>query len=136
MSSGHTAIACLQVTATAVRSARYDAERCRAACGEGFLDATDLADLLVRAGVPFRDAHERVGRAVRAALEEGCELAELPAGHRRELLPELEGGTDLALELSVDAVLARRDVVGGTAPGRVRAEVARWKERIEAWTKS
>lgn len=126
-----TAEACLRVTATAVRSVTYDAERCEAACKVGFLDATDLADLLVAAGLPFRDAHERVGRCVRAALEDGCELSELGEARRSELLPELD--VDLARELSVEAVLARRDVVGGTAPERVAAEVSRWKERLEAW---
>jgi len=125
---------CLAVTAIAVRTARYDEARCAAACRRGFLDATDLADLLVAAGVPFRDAHERVGRAVRAALEDGCELTGLSPARRAELLPELrERWED---ELSVAAILARRDVVGGTAPARVRAEVQRWKERLEAWNRS
>lgn len=128
-----TTLGCLRVTATAVRSARYDRERCRAACAEGFLDATDLADLLVRAGVPFREAHERVGRAVRACLGEGCELAGLPAARRAELFPELG---DVAADLAVDAVLARRATVGGTAPERVRTEVRRWKERLAAWPTS
>ena len=126
--------ACLRVMAITVRSARYDEPRCAAACGQGFLDATDLADLLVRAGVPFRDAHERVGRAVRAALEDGCELVELSAARRAELLGELGAGWEA--ELSVGAILARRDVVGGTAPARVRAEVERWKERLQAWNRS
>ena len=106
----------------------------RAACARGFLDATDLADLLVQAGLPFRDAHERVGLCVRAALELGCELPELPAEKRAELLPELD--VDLGEALSVEAVLARRDVLGGTAPEQVRAQVAAWKERLMAWPTS
>jgi len=126
-----TTLACLKVTAIVVRGAEYDRERCRASCGKGFLDATDLADLLVGAGVPFRDAHERVGGAVREAQEAGCELAELPAARRKELFPELTA--DLAEALSPEAVIARRDVLGGTAPRRVQAEVKRWKERLEAW---
>ena len=129
-----TTLACVRVTTTVVDGARYDPEACRAACARGFLDATDLADLLVQAGVPFRDAHERVGACVRAALELGCELPELPAERRAELLSELD--VDLAEALSVEAVLARRDVLGGTAPEQVRAQVAAWKERLMAWPTS
>jgi argininosuccinate lyase len=126
-----TTLACLRVARTCVETTRYDAARCRAACARGFLDATDLADLLVRAGLPFRDAHERVGRAVRAATELGCELSGLPAERQRELFPELD--TDLAEALSTDAVLARRDTIGGTSPARVAAEVERWGERLATW---
>ena len=129
-----TTLACLRVTTTVVQGARYDREACRAACARGFLDATDLADLLVAAGVPFRDAHARVGVCVRAALELGCELSELPAERRAELLPELD--VDLAEALSVEAVLARRDVLGGTSPAQVSAQVATWKERLELWPTS
>jgi argininosuccinate lyase len=92
----------------------------------GFLDATDLADLLVRAGVTFRDAHHRVGTAVRIAEECGCELSSLPPEKRRELFPEL--AADLSAELSVEAMLQRRGATGGTSPERVRAEVARWNQ--------
>ena len=126
-----TTLACVRVTTTVVGGASYDRDACRAACAKGFLDATDLADLLVQAGVPFRDAHERVGLCVRAALEQGCELSELTADKRAELLPEIE--VDLAEALSVEAVLARRDVVGGTAPEQVAAQVAAWKERLDVW---
>jgi argininosuccinate lyase len=129
-----TTLACVRVATTVVRGARYDREVCRAACSKGFLDATDLADLLVRAGVPFRDAHERVGVGVRAALEAGCELTDLPAAKCAQLFPELTG--DLTAALSVETVLARRDTLGGTSPSRVRAEVASWRERLAAWPKS
>jgi argininosuccinate lyase len=111
-----------------VRTASFDAERCRREAARGYQNATDVADLLVRAGVPFRDAHERTGKAVRRAVELGVELDELPGDERARLLPELEG--DLRALLSVDAVLARRDVVGGTAPARVRAEIARWSKEL------
>ena len=70
--------ACVRVMEIVVRSVDYDAERCRAAAEGGFLNATDLADLLVRRGMPFRDAHDVVGRAVRTAIEHGCELEDLP----------------------------------------------------------
>ncbi|MEM7203091.1 MAG: argininosuccinate lyase [Planctomycetota bacterium] len=125
-----TAAACVAVTTTVVRSARFDAARCRAAAAEGYLNATDLADLLVAAGVPFRDAHERVGVAVRRALALGIELEALPDADRRELLPEL--GDNLARALAPDQVLARRTALGGTAPARVRAEAKAWHKRLQS----
>jgi argininosuccinate lyase len=124
--------ACLSMSALVVRNARFRAEKCRAEASRGYLDATDLADLLVKAGVPFRTAHERVGAAVRSAIELGVELGQLPASVKSELLPELSK-LDLARELSVDAVLARRNSVGGTAPSRVTSEIQSWKEKLSTW---
>ncbi len=123
--------ACLRVTATTVRSARFDADRCRAEASRGYLNATDLADLLVAHGVPFREAHERTGKAVRDALELGVELEELPAHVLATTCGDLE--VDLAAELSVDRVLARRASIGGTSPDRVAREVERWKDRLASW---
>jgi argininosuccinate lyase len=117
--------ACLEVAAIAVRTARFRKKRCRKAASRGHLNATDVADLLVKTGVPFRDAHERAGRAVRAAIEAEVEIEKLPPRARKELLPEL-AGVDLAKELSVEAVLARRSAIGGTAPRRVLAEARAW----------
>lgn len=122
---------CLLVAATAVEHAIFDVERCAAEAARGYMNATDLADLLVRAGVPFRDAHAQAGAAVNRAITLGVELHELPAETQRELLPQLH--ETIAESLTVDAVLARRDVVGGTAPGRVRAEVERWRIRLAEW---
>ena len=126
-----TTLACVKVATLCVRHAEYDEERCRAACERGFLNATDLADLLVASGVPFRDAHERVGAAVREALEAGVELTGLAPERRAELFPEVAG--DLTESLATEAVLARRDVLGGTAPTRVRAAAAEWKKELETW---
>ena len=123
-----TAEGALRVTAVVVRGARFDRERCAAACEHGFLDATDLADLLVRAGIPFRDAHERVGEAVREAVASGVELRQLPEERQRALFPELK--QDLAQALRVEALLERRAVLGGTAPERVREEAALWRARL------
>jgi argininosuccinate lyase len=121
-------LACLRVMRTAVVGAQFDVQRCRTAAGRGQLNATDLADLLVARGVPFRTAHERAGKVVRRALELGIEIEELPAGERRELLPELPD--DLHAALGVDAVLARRMAVGGTAPARVRRAAADWLKQL------
>jgi argininosuccinate lyase/amino-acid N-acetyltransferase len=125
-----TARACADVAAIAVRTAKFREERCREAAAEGYLNATDLADLLVAAGVPFRVAHERAGKAVRAAIELGVELEELPANDRKQLLPEL-ATIDLSRELSVDAVLSRRSAIGGTAPNRVLEEASAWKKKLK-----
>ncbi len=125
--------ACLRVTTLVVQAASYDEERCLAACQSGHLDATDLADLLVSAGIPFRDAHERVGAAVREALERGCTLPELPADRQAELWPELR--VDLTEALATHALLARRDVLGGTAPTRVRQAAAMFQQRLATWPK-
>lgn len=124
--------ACLRMTTAAVKSARYRIERGAAECARGFLNATDLADLLVAKGVPFRDAHERVGRVVLAAERLGVEIEQLPDEVRLELLPELPGS--LRRDLSVPAVLARRRAIGGTSPRRVLAEVRRWQRRLNPST--
>ena len=123
----------LHIAGTATNSIQFDADRCLEAAGDGFLDATDLADLLVAAGVPFRDAHDRVGRAVNRAVEYGVELRDLQESDRKELLPELMD-LDLTQELSVDRCLARRDVIGGTAPNQVRAAITGWRKRLKEWT--
>ena len=126
-----TAFGCVRVTAMTVRTVEYDADRCRSASQSGYQNATDLADLLVRKGVPFRDAHERVGIAVRQAIGLGVELDALPRAIQGQLFPELEGA--LGRELTVDRGLRRRKVIGGTAPSRVRAEIRSWRRRIKPW---
>lgn len=122
---------CLEVTALAVEHAIFDVGRCAAEAARGYLNATDLAELLVAAGVPFRDAHGIVGRAVDRAVELGVELHELSADEGQELLPELD--EDWRRQLAVDAVLARRRALGGTAPTRVAAEVGHWRKQLEQW---
>jgi argininosuccinate lyase/amino-acid N-acetyltransferase len=121
------------LTVTAL-NARFNVEHCRAEASKGYMNATDLADLLVGLGVPFRDAHERTGLAVRRALELGVELEELPAEELEAMFPEIE--TDLRRELKVEAVLARRSVEGGTAPSRVLAAAVSLREELETWKAS
>jgi argininosuccinate lyase len=123
--------ACVQVATLAVRHAEFDRARCAEQAERGYLNATDLADLLVGSGVPFRDAHTVVGRTVDRAVELGVELQDLPAAEQQRLLPQLR--VDLREALAARAVLARRDVVGGTAPARVRDEVQRWRQRLAEW---
>jgi argininosuccinate lyase len=122
---------CLHVAALAVRHATFDAVRCAAEAERGYLNATDLADLLVGEGVPFREAHGIVGAAVNRAVELGVELQDLPAAEQQRLLPQLR--SDLRTALAAPAVLARRQAIGGTAPVRVKAEVERWQILISEW---
>ena len=127
-----TTLACLEVAAVCVRGAKYDPQACEAACAGGHLDAMDLADLLVAKGVPFRDAHERIGILVRAADQAGVGLSQLPPALSQEHLSEL-ASSNLTEELSLTRILERRCVLGGTAPSRVRAAIDTWKTRLKSW---
>src|SRR5262249_23259076 len=82
--------ACVQIIAGSVASARFDAERMRAALAHGFLDATELADYLSAKGLPFRDAHHVAGRLVRYALVQHKTLAELSLDELRTESPLFE----------------------------------------------
>lgn len=95
----------------------------REALREGFATATDLADYLVKKGMPFRDAHEAVALAVRAAEAQGCDLPDLPLAQLQEFASEIEA--DVFAALTVEGALAARDHIGGTAPAQVRAAIAR-----------
>ncbi|MDX1593013.1 MAG: argininosuccinate lyase [Gammaproteobacteria bacterium] len=104
-----------------------DAGRMRAAARQGFATATDLADYLVRKGMPFRDAHEVVGKAVRAGLDSGRDLADMPLEELRRFSETID--EDVFDVLSLEGSVAARDHLGGTAPNQVRAAV----ERARAW---
>jgi argininosuccinate lyase len=97
-------------------------EAMRAAALEGFATATDLADYLVRKGVPFRDAHEIVARAVREAEATGCDLSGLPLKVLKGFSPCIED--DAYRTLTLEGSVAARDHPGGTAPARVKAAIA------------
>ena len=99
----------------------------RAAALEGHATATDLADYLVRKGVPFRDAHEAVARAVRAAEKAGCDLAELPLKTLRRFSFAI--GADVFKSLTLEGSVAGRNHIGGTAPAQVRAAIQRARKR-------
>jgi argininosuccinate lyase len=102
-------------------------ERMRAAARQGFSTATDLADYLVRKGIPFRDAHEIVGKAVAFGVREDRDLADLDLVELRRFSPAI--GPDVFEVLSLEGSVAARDHLGGTAPGQVRAAIARARER-------
>jgi argininosuccinate lyase len=105
-------------------------EAMRTAALEGFATATDLADYLVRKGLPFRDAHGIVARAVREAESLGCGLSGLPLAVLKRFSPAI--GEDVFASLSLEGSVAARDHFGGTAPAQVKAAVARSRKRRKA----
>ena len=113
----------LQAFAALAAGLQPQAKAMRAAALQGHATATDLADYLVRRGLPFRDAHEAVARAVRAAEAAGCDLAALPLVTLRRFSPKI--GKDVFKSLTLEGSVAARDHVGGTAPARVREAIAR-----------
>lgn len=116
---------CLRVTATVLRNARLNEERARTAAMRGYMNATELADYLVRKGMPFRDAHEATGRMVLAALERGVELNELSLEEMRAIAPVVQ--KDVYDALTLTSTLTSKNQSGGTSPDRVNEmlEVAR-----------
>ncbi len=111
-----------------VAGIEVDEKAMRRAALEGHATATDLADYLVRKGVPFRDAHEAVARAVRAAETRGCDLAALGLAELRRFSPLI--GADVFKVLTLEGSLASRDHAGGTAPRRVRAAIRQARKSL------
>ncbi|MFN3595447.1 MAG: argininosuccinate lyase, partial [Thiobacillaceae bacterium] len=118
----------LAIFAELVRGLRVNAEAMRRAAVEGYATATDLADYLVRRGIPFREAHEACARAVRAAEARGCDLSELSLEELRAFAPQIEA--DVYQVLTLEGSLAARRHPGGTAPEAVRAAIARIRHEL------
>jgi argininosuccinate lyase len=108
-------------------SLTFRVDRMRDAAGAHYSTATDLADYLVRQGLPFRDAHEVVGKAVRHAITRGRELGDLPIDELRQFSALI--GRDVYAALTVEASLRARGVTGGTAPESVRQQLA----QVRGW---
>jgi len=105
-----------------------NAEAMERAALKGYATATDLADYLVKKGLPFRDAHETVAHAVKAAVTHQVDLSELPLAVLQEFNPTIE--KDVFDVLSLRGSLTTRDVLGGTAPRQVRLQIARHRQRL------
>jgi argininosuccinate lyase len=103
-------------------------ENMRDALRQGFATATDLADYLTRKGLPFRDAHEAVGLAVRRAEELGVDLPQLSLSELQSFSPLV--AEDIFAVLTVEGSLASRNHIGGTAPEQVRAAILRARSRL------
>ncbi|MGA0584725.1 MAG: argininosuccinate lyase, partial [Castellaniella sp.] len=102
---------------------RVKADAMRAAALQGYATATDLADYLVKRGVPFRDAHETVALAVRSCEQRGCDLADLSLDELRGFHADIQD--DVFQVLTLEGSVAARKHIGGTAPERVRIEAQR-----------
>lgn len=100
----------------------------RAAALQGYATATDLADYLVKKGLPFRDAHEAVAHAVRACDDDRCDLSEMPLERLRQFSPLIED--DVFAVLTLEGSVAARDHVGGTAPRQVRIAIERVRKQL------
>jgi argininosuccinate lyase len=118
----------LLVMATVLQNIRLRSDRMAAAAAGDYSNATDLADYLVRKGFAFRRAHELVGKIVNHALSQGKQLGELPLADYHQFSPLFE--EDLYESISIEASLANRRSIGGTAPDRVSEALARARHEL------
>src|ERR1700682_1010332 len=114
--------ACLEVTTTVLRNIRVNEARTREAASRGYMNATELADYLVRRGVPFRQAHETVGHAVVRAIELGVELQELSLTDLRSFAEVID--EDVYEALSLENTISTKSQTGGTSRERVEESLA------------
>lgn len=118
----------LRIFAELVGGISVKPEAMERAARRGYATATDLADYLVKKGLPFRDAHEAVAHAVKVAIQQGVDLSELPLATLQGFHPAI--GDDVFEVLTLRGSLDARKVLGGTAPQQVRAQVARHRARL------
>ncbi len=118
----------LRIFAEMVGGITVKPEAMEQAALRGYATATDLADYLVKKGLPFRDAHETVAHAVKAAISHSVDLSELPLTVLQEFNPAIE--KDVYEALSLRGSLNARNTLGGTAPAQVRAQIARHRQRL------
>jgi argininosuccinate lyase len=123
-----TATACVEIATGFMRLVQFNTDRMQKACETGFMNALAAATYLVQRGVPFRQAHEVVAHAVQACVEKNCELQDLTVAELRAFSPAF--GEDVHKHLTLAAVLACHDVIGGTAPARVKASLKAAHEQL------
>ena len=123
----------LRLVARFTRAIQFNRERMAEAAQSGYLNAMAAATYLVHKGVPFRTAHEKIGNAVRFALEERVELRDLTINELRAFGPEFD--EDFFSAITLNATLDCHDVIGGTARERVRQALAEASERIAVLSK-
>ena len=123
-----TVAASLQVSATVLRNISVNEERARAAASTGYMNATELADYLVRKGMPFRDAHEVVGKIVMRAIDLGKELDQLTLSDLRESATIF--AEDVHVALSLEQTLSSKSQAGGTGPESVASALAAARESL------
>ena len=123
-----TLTASLRVFGEMLGGIKVNAAAMRKAAQEGYATATDLADYLVKKGVPFREAHEAVAQAVRFAEGRGCDLAELNLSELQQFSPLI--GADVFAALTLEGALKARSHIGGTAPARVKAAIVKARKSL------
>lgn len=123
-----TVLDCLRAFADMVPAIRPRQEQMREAARRGFSTATDLADYLVRLGLPFRDAHEVVGKAVAHGVASGQDLAEMSLDTLQGFCADIS--EDVFEVLTLEGSVAARDHLGGTAPAQVTAAAERASQRL------
>ena len=128
--AAETVLGLLPLVAGWMKAVEFSQERMDAAAQSGFMNAWAAATYLVNRGVPRRLAHEQVGKAVKLCLEKQCELQDLTLDELRSLNPAFDESFHDCLKPA--AVLAIHDVVGGTAPGRVRQGIVAARKKIES----
>jgi argininosuccinate lyase len=119
----------LKVVATVLRNVKVNDEKMRRAASIGYLNATDLADYLVRKGLEFRKAHELVGLVVMYAIEQGKPLEEISLEEFRKFSGLF--GDDLYASLKLDSSLASKSTIGGTSPERVINALLKARSEID-----
>lgn len=125
-----TLLVTLEIYADMMRGITVNKENMRQAAFEGYATATDLADYLVKKGMPFRDAHEVVALAVKRAVEKACDLSELTLVELQQFSGEIT--EDVFSVLTLDGSVASRNHIGGTAPQQVLAAVKRAKQALSS----
>jgi argininosuccinate lyase len=118
----------LRIFAEMVGGITVKPEAMEQAALKGYATATDLADYLVKKGLPFRDAHETVAHAVKAAISHQVDLSELPLAVLQQFNPKID--KDVYDVLSLRGSLNARNILGGTAPAQVRLQIERHKRRL------
>jgi argininosuccinate lyase len=124
-----TLLVTLEIYAEMMRGITVNKEKMRQAASEGYATATDLADYLVKKGMPFRDAHEAVALAVRHAVDKKVDLSDLPLTKLQQFAAEISD--DVYAVLTLEGSLNSRNHIGGTAPQQVKAAIARAKKVIK-----
>ena len=118
----------LRIYADMIGGITVKPEAMRSAALQGYATATDLADYLVKKGLPFRDAHEAVALTVRFAEQRGCDLGDIDLDELQQFSPLI--GEDVYQVLSLEGSLASRDHTGGTAPRQVESAIARARAHL------
>ncbi len=121
---------CLKAYADMVPAIKPRKDKMRLAAAKGYATATDLADYLVNKGIPFRDAHEVVGKSVAFGIKEGRDLSELTLSELQQFSKVIQ--QDVFAVLSLEGSVSARKHIGGTAPAQVREAITQARTQLAA----